>query len=110
MYEAGFGMPPLRGALSQLHRPSFYQVSQLLVDALSFLSRWLRVRSHDHGGRCNILAGPREDGCLPPTLLDLIVHSACPRPRALGIEVLQARASVFVAFVGQISFLSHGSF
>jgi hypothetical protein len=42
VYENGLGMPPLRRALSLLHRRSFQQVSQLLMDVLSLIGRGLR--------------------------------------------------------------------
>jgi hypothetical protein len=110
VYENVLGMPPLRGALSLLHRRSFQQVSQLLMDVLSLIGRGLRGRPHDHGGRCDVLAGSREDGCLPPARLDLIIHTTYPRPRAFSVKVLRARASVVTAFVGLISFTSPSSF
>ena len=80
------------------------------MDMLSFIDQGLRGHSHDHGGRCDVLAGLREFRCLPPALLDLIVHLVCPRSHALGVEVLRARASIVVAFIGLISFMGPGSF
>jgi hypothetical protein len=100
VHKVGLGVPPLYGALSLLYRRSFQQVSQLLVNMLSSIVRGFRDRSHDHGGCHDILAGSREDGRLSLALLDLIIHAVCPCLRALGIEVLRARASVITALVG----------
>ena len=80
------------------------------MDVLSFIDRGFRGLSHDHGSRRDVVAGSREDGCLPLALLDLIVYTACPLPRALGVEVLRARASVVIAFIGLIGFMGPGSF
>jgi hypothetical protein len=43
-------------------------------------------------------------------MLDLIVHTVCPRSLTLGVEVLRARAFVVTVFVGLISFSGRGSF
>jgi hypothetical protein len=44
------------------------------------------------------------------SLLDLIIHAACPHPRALSIKVLRAGAFVIVTFIGLTSFTGPGSF
>ena len=81
-----------------------------MMDALSLVGRGIRGHPHDHSYYHDILAESREDGHLPLALLDLIIHMACPCPRALSIKVLWARASIVAAFVGLISFTGHGSF
>jgi hypothetical protein len=73
------------------------------MDALSLVDQGFKGRPHDHGGRRDIQASSREDGRLPLALLDLIIYTVCPCPRALGVIVLRARASVIAAFVGLIS-------
>ena len=80
------------------------------MNALSLVGRGFRGCLHDHGGHYDILAGSREDGCLPLALLDLIVYTACSLPHALSIEVLWARASIVAAFIGLIGFTGLGSF
>jgi hypothetical protein len=80
------------------------------VDALSFVGRGFRSHLHDHGGRHDVLSSSREDRCFRLALLDLVVHTACPCPRALSVIVLQARASVVMAFVGLLGFTGPGSF
>jgi hypothetical protein len=86
------------------------RLSQLLMDALSLVGQGFRGRLYDHGGRYDILASSWEDERLPLALLDLIVHTTCPRPRALSVEVLRARASVVAMFIGLISFMGPSSF
>ena len=80
------------------------------MDAFSLASRGSKGCLHDHGGRYDVLAGSREDGCLPLALLDLIIHTASPCPCALNVEVLRARASLVAVLVGLISFTGLGLF
>jgi hypothetical protein len=56
------------------------------MDAFSLVDQGFRGHPQDHGGRRDVLAGLRENGHLPLALLDLIIHTACPR--ALDIKVL----------------------
>ena len=80
------------------------------MDTLPLIGRGFRGHPHDHGSCHDFLAGSREDGRIPLALLDLIIHMACPCPRAFIVEVLRARASIVVAFIGLISFMGPGSF
>jgi len=80
------------------------------MDMLSLIDQGFRGHPHDHGGHYDILAGSREDGCLPLALLDLVIHTAYPRLRTLNIKVLQARASIITMLIGLISFTGPGSF
>jgi hypothetical protein len=80
------------------------------MDTLSLIGQGLRGHPYDHGGRCDILASSREDGCLPPALLDLIIHTSCPHPRAFSVMVLWVGASIVATFVGLISFMGPSSF
>ena len=80
------------------------------MKALSLVGRGFRGHPHDHSGHHDILAGSREDRCVLLGLLDLIIYAAYPRPRALGVEVLRARASIVAAFVSLIGFMGPGSF
>jgi hypothetical protein len=110
MYEAGLGMSPPCRTLILLYHCGFQQVSQFLMYAPFLIGRGLRGHPHDHGGYRDILASSREDWRFPLTLLDLIIHTVCPCPCTLSIEVLRAGASVVVVCVGLISFPCPGSF